>query len=103
MCKYTKIIFTTAGAIEVDKISLTSVGGPPSDISDRSINPDAASLASAGAAGSLLGDTSITGSPQVGAPPATAAVSPTPPVTSNITSNTGRKKRLPNTIPNIPS
>ena len=82
------------GAVDVDKISLTSVGGPPSDIS----NPETASLAS----GNLASTTGAGNLLNLGADPtsspATQPVSPIPsqpptqpPSSSMVTSNSGKK------------
>ena len=86
------------GAVDVDKISLTSVGGPPSDIS----NPGTASLASGNAASTNLatGGAGILlnlGEPSSPAQVTAQAVSPIPsqatqpPSSSLVTSNSGKK------------
>ena len=77
------------GAVDVDKISLTSVGGPPSDIS----NPETASLASGNAAstGAGAGNLLNLGDPSSPAQPVSPIPSqPTQP--SMVTSNSGKKK-----------
>ena len=85
------------GAVDVDKISLTSVGGPPSDIS----NPETASLASGNAASTNLatgaGNLLNLGEPSSPAQVTAQAVSPIPsqatqpPSSSLVTSNSGKK------------
>lgn len=88
------------GAVDVDKISLTSVGGPPSDIS----NPETASLASGNAASTNLatgaGNLLNLGEPSSPAQVTTAqpvspipSTQPTQPPSSSslVTSNSGKK------------
>ena len=81
------------GAVDVDKISLTSVGGPPSDIS----NPETASLAS----GNLASTTGAGNLLNLGADPTSSPAQPVspipsqpptqPPSLSMVTSNSGKK------------
>ena len=83
------------GAVDVDKISLTSVGGPPSDIS----NPETASLASGNAAaastgagaGNLLNLGDPSSSPAQPVSPIPSQPPTQPPSSSMVTSNSGKK------------
>merc|ERR1719376_1945117 len=74
LAKHTGLVKPGAVEFDAEKISLASMGGPPSDISDRSIsNPDANSLGGGGVAtGNLLGGSS---SPQVQPAAASGATS----------------------------